>query len=77
INNPVVFRASGAISILTYLSNEAGAVAMDDAVRLNSCSAAAQVYIGSEHDHQSINNIIHLIDAVLRVGLPIMAVTGV
>ncbi|MBZ3672247.1 hypothetical protein JT305_02895 [Salmonella enterica subsp. enterica serovar Senftenberg] len=52
-------------------------MAMDDAVRLNSCAAAAQVYIGSEHEHQSIKNIIQLIDAGLRVGMPIMAVTGV
>ncbi len=35
------------------------------------------VYIGSEHEHQSIKNIIQLIDAGLRVGMPIMAVTGV
>ncbi|VDZ96770.1 aldolase [Salmonella enterica subsp. enterica] len=77
INKPVVLRASGANSILTELSNEAVAVAMDDAVRLNSCAAAAQVYIGSEHEHQSIKNIIQLIDAGLRVGMPIMAVTGV
>ncbi|HAH1128820.1 3-hydroxy-5-phosphonooxypentane-2,4-dione thiolase, partial [Salmonella enterica subsp. enterica serovar Corvallis] len=76
INKPVVLRASGANSILTELSNEAVAVAMDDAVRLNSCAAAAQVYIGSEHEHQSIKNIIQLIDAGLRVGMPIMAVTG-
>lgn len=60
INKPVVLRASGANSILTELSNEAVAVAMDDAVRLNSCAAAAQVYIGSEHEHQSIKNIIQL-----------------
>lgn len=77
INKPVVLRASGANSILTELSNEAVAVAMDDAVRLNSCAAAAWVYIGSEHEHQSIKNIIQLIDAGLRVGMPIMAVTGV
>ncbi|MGS9073796.1 3-hydroxy-5-phosphonooxypentane-2,4-dione thiolase LsrF, partial [Salmonella enterica subsp. enterica serovar Infantis] len=40
-------------------------------------AAAAQVYIGSEHEHQSIKNIIQRIDAGLRVGMPIMAVTGV
>ncbi|MGY0146967.1 3-hydroxy-5-phosphonooxypentane-2,4-dione thiolase [Edwardsiella tarda] len=76
-NKPVVLRASGANSILTELSNEAIAVAMDDAVRLNACAVAAQVYIGSEHEHQSIKNIIQLVDAGIRVGMPTMAVTGV
>lgn len=69
-NKPVVLRASGANSILTELSNEAVALSMDDAVRLNSCAVAAQVYIGSEYEHQSIKNIIQLIDAGIKVGMP-------
>ncbi|MDX5629697.1 MULTISPECIES: 3-hydroxy-5-phosphonooxypentane-2,4-dione thiolase [unclassified Brenneria] len=76
-NKPVVLRASGANSILTDLSNEAVAVAMDDAVRLNVSAVAAQVYVGSEHEHQSIKNIIQLVDAGMKVGMPTMAVTGV
>lgn len=76
-NRPVVLRASGANSILTELSNEAVALSMDDAVRLNSCAVAAQVYIGSEYEHQSIKNIIQLVDAGMKVGMPTMAVTGV
>lgn len=38
---------------------------------------AAQVYIGSEYEHQSIKNIIQLVDAGMKVGMPTMAVTGV
>lgn len=76
-NKPVVLRASGANSILTELSNESVAVSMDDALRLNSCAVAAQVYVGSEYEHQSINNIIRLVDAGIKVGMPVMAVTGV
>ncbi|KLU14857.1 MULTISPECIES: 3-hydroxy-5-phosphonooxypentane-2,4-dione thiolase [Xenorhabdus] len=76
-NKPVVLRASGANSILTELSNEAVAVAMEDALRLNVCAVAAQVYIGSEHEHQSIKNIIKLVDQGTRYGMPTMAVTGV
>ncbi|AKH62030.1 MULTISPECIES: 3-hydroxy-5-phosphonooxypentane-2,4-dione thiolase [Photorhabdus] len=76
-NKPVVLRASGANSILTELSNETVAVAMEDALRLNVCAVAAQVYIGSEHEHQSIKNIIKLVDQGMRYGMPTMAVTGV
>lgn len=74
---PVVLRASGANSILTELSNEAVAVCVEDAVRLNASAMAAQVYIGSEHEHQSIKNIIQLVDSGTRYGIPTMAVTGV
>lgn len=76
-NKPVVLRASGGNSILAELSNECVAVTMEDALRLNVCAVAAQIYIGSEYEHQSINNIIKLVDAGNRYGMPTMAVTGV
>ena len=70
-------RASGGNSILTELSNETVAVAIEDALRLNVAAMAAQVYIGSEYEHQSIKNIIQLVDQGMRYGMPTMAVTGV
>ena len=76
-NKPVVLRASGGNSILAELSNECVAVAMEDAVRLNACAVAAQIYIGSEYEHQSIKNIIKLVDEGTRYGIPTLAVTGV
>ncbi len=45
---------------------------MEDALRLNVCAVAAQVYIGSEYEHQSINNIIKLVDAGNRYGMPVL-----
>ena len=77
VNKPVVLRASGANSILGELSNEAVAVGIEDALRLNVAAMAAQVYIGSEYEHQSIKNIIQLVDQGNRYGMPTMAVTGV
>ncbi len=38
---------------------------------------AAQIYIGSEYEHKSISNVIKLIDAGMRFGIPTLAVTGV
>lgn len=77
VNKPVVMRASGGNSILTELSNETVAVSIEDALRLNVAAMAAQVYIGSEYEHQSIKNIIQLVDQGMRYGMPTMAVTGV
>ncbi len=76
-NKPVVLRASGGNSILSELSHESVAVTMEDALRLNACAVAAQIYIGSEYEHQSINNIIKLVDEGTRYGIPTLAVTGV
>lgn len=74
---PLALRASGGMSVMSELSNEEVAVAIDDAVRLNASAIAAQVYIGAEYEHQSIMNVIKLIDEGTRVGIPTLAVTGV
>ena len=77
VNKPIVLRASAGQSILTELSNELVAVAIEDAIRLNAAAMAAQVYIGAKYEHQSIKNVIQLIDTGTRYGIPTLAVTGV
>ena len=74
---PVVLRCSAGNSILTELSNELVSVEIEDAVRLGAAGLAAQVYIGAEYEHKSISNVVKLIDAGTRYGIPTMAVTGV
>jgi len=76
-NKPIVLRCSGGQSILTELSNETVAVDIEDTIRLNASAMAAQVYVGAEYEHKSINNIIKLIDTGMRYGIPTLAVTGV
>jgi putative autoinducer-2 (AI-2) aldolase len=73
----VVLRCSGGQSILTELSRETIAVDIEDAIRLNAAAITTQIYIGAEYEHQSIKNLIQLIDTGNRVGIPTMAVTGV
>jgi 3-hydroxy-5-phosphonooxypentane-2,4-dione thiolase len=74
---PIVLRASGGPSILRELSDEQIAVAMDDAVRLNAAAVAVQVFIGGEHETQSVRNMTALVDEGLRAGMPVLAVTAV
>jgi len=38
---------------------------------------AVQVYIGGEHENQSIGNLVKVVDAGNRHGIPTLAVTGV
>src|SRR5215213_5308527 len=75
---PMVLRASGGPSILgEELSDEQIAMDMDDAVRLNAAGVGIQVFIGGEHETRSIHNMTKLVDAGLRVGMPVMGVTAV
>jgi len=76
-DKPVVVRASGGPSILKELSNEEIAVSMDDAVRLNASAVAIQVFIGGEFETRSVHNMTRLVDAGLRCGIPVLAVTAV
>ncbi len=74
---PIVLRASGGPSILRELSDEEIAVDMEDAVRLGVAAVAVQVFIGGEHETRSVHNMTRLVDAGLRAGVPVMAVTAV
>ena len=64
----VVLRATGGPSILKELSNEQIAVEVEDAARLNVCAMAVQVFIGGQHETQTVHNMTRLVDAGLRHG---------
>lgn len=76
-STPVVVRASGGPSVLRDLSHEELALSIEDAVRLNASALAVQMFIGSEHETQSIKNLTTLVDHGQQVGIPVMAVVAV
>lgn len=77
MQKPVVLRCSGGQSILKELSNELVAVDIQDAIRVNASAMAVQVYIGGEYEHQSIGNLVKVVDAGNQHGIPTLGVTGV
>ena len=77
LNKATVLRASGGPSILKELSNEHIAMDMDDALRVNACAVATQVFIGGEYETQSVMNLTKLIDQGHKVGMPVLGVTAV
>ena len=77
MTTPIVLRASGGSSILKELSNEEITVGIEEAIRLNVCAMAVQVFIGAEYEKQSIINMTRLIDMGNRYGSPTLAVTAV
>jgi putative autoinducer-2 (AI-2) aldolase len=50
---------------------------MEDAVRLNAAAVAVQVFIGGEHETQSVHNMTRLVDQGQQYGIPVLAVTAV
>ena len=73
----IVMRASGGPSILKELSDERIAVDLEDALRMNVHALAVQVFIGGEHETQSVHNMTRLVDVGYRYGIPVLGVTAV
>ena len=63
--------------MLKELSNEEIAVDIEDSIRMNVAAMAVQVFIGGEHEKQSIINMTKLVDQGTRYGIPTLAVTAV
>jgi len=77
MDKPIVLRVSGGSSILKELSNEGIVVDVEDAMRLNVCAMAVQVFIGGEFEKESIINMTRMVDLGTRYGIPTLAVTAV
>ena len=77
ISAPVVLRASGGPSILRELSDEEIAMSIDDAVRLNAAGVGVQVFVGGPNETRTVHNMTQLVDAGLKVGMPVLGVTAV
>jgi putative autoinducer-2 (AI-2) aldolase len=77
-NIPIVLRVSGGASIISNdLSNEAITTSIEDAVRVNASAVTLSIFVGAEHEHQSLVNLAKLVDEGERYGIPVLAVTAV
>ena len=75
---PIVLRVSGGTSIAgPDLTNENIITSMTEAVRLNVSSVALSVFIGTEHERETLTNLSRLVDKGQDLGMPVLAVTAV
>lgn len=75
---PFILRISGGSSIAgPALSNEGIQTCMEDAIRLNASAVAISIYVGTEHEHQTLMALGKLVDEGQRYGIPVLAVTAV
>jgi 3-hydroxy-5-phosphonooxypentane-2,4-dione thiolase len=74
---PIVLRVSGGTSILKELSDEVVTTTIEEAVRLNAAAVAVSIFVGSEHEKQTLANLSDLVSEGERYGMPVLAVTAV
>lgn len=75
---PIVLRVSGGVSIVGQaLSDEGLATSVKDAIRLNASAMALSIFVGTEHERQTLLNLSKLVDEGQEYGIPVLAVTAV
>jgi putative autoinducer-2 (AI-2) aldolase len=75
---PVVLRVSGGTSIVGGpLSNEGITTPMEEAIKLNAAAVAISIFVGTEHERETLLNLSALVSEGERYGMPVLAVTAV
>jgi len=75
---PVILRVSGGTSIVgPALSNEAVTTSVVEALRLNASAVSLSIFVGSEHEQQTLTNLAMMVDDCEDYGIPVLAVTAV
>ena len=78
IDIPFLLRVSGGNSIVgPALSNESIHTSMEEALRLNASAVAFSIYVGTEHENQTLMCLGQLVNEGQRYGMPVLAVTAV
>lgn len=78
VDLPTVLRISGGNSILgDQMTDEKITTSVEEAIRCNASAVAVSVYVGSEHEHQTLMNLADTVNACEDVGIPVLAVTAV
>ena len=74
---PIVLRVSGGTSVLKELSDEVVTTSIEEAIRLNASAVAVSIFVGSEHEKETLANLSQLVNEGERYGMPVLAVTAV
>src|SRR3990172_2801872 len=75
---PIVLRVSGGTSIIgESLANEGITTSIKEAVRLNVAAVALSIFVGTEHERQTLLNLSNLVNEGEEYGIPVLAVTAV
>ncbi len=77
-SKPIVLRVSGGSSMVGKdLANEVLTTSIEEILRLNVAAAGISVFIGSDHEKETLHNLATLVNQCEEYGIPVMAVTAV
>jgi len=75
---PIILRVSGGTSMVGKdLANEIITTSVDEIIRLNASAVGVSVFIGSDYEKETLNNLSTLVNQCEPYGIPVMAVTAV
>jgi putative autoinducer-2 (AI-2) aldolase len=75
---PIVLRVSGGTSIVgKELSNEGLTTSIKEAIRLNVSAITLSIFVGSDHEKETLLSLAELVNQGEEHGIPVLAVTAV
>ena len=78
INVPVILRVSGGASVVGKdLANEVLTTSVEEMIRLNVAAVGISVFIGTDYEKETLQNLAMLVNKCEDHGIPVMAVTAV
>jgi 3-hydroxy-5-phosphonooxypentane-2,4-dione thiolase len=78
IEKPIILRVSGGTSMAGKdLADEALTTSVEEVIRVNASAVGVSVFIGSDHEKQTLMNLSEMVNSCEKYGIPVMAVTAV
>ncbi|MBW1998128.1 MAG: 3-hydroxy-5-phosphonooxypentane-2,4-dione thiolase [Deltaproteobacteria bacterium] len=78
VDTPIILRVSGATSVVGKdLANEVLITSMEEIIRLNAAAVGVSVFVGSDYEKETLENLAVLVNECEDYGIPVMAVTAV
>jgi putative autoinducer-2 (AI-2) aldolase len=75
---PIILRVSGCTSMVgTDLAHEAITTSIEEILRVNASAVGVSVFVGSEYEHETLQNLANMVNDCEDYGIPVMAVTAV
>jgi 3-hydroxy-5-phosphonooxypentane-2,4-dione thiolase len=78
IKTPVILRVSGGTSVVGKdLADEIITTSVEEMIRLNVSAVGVSIFVGSDYERETLENLSMLVDDCHDCGIPVMAVTAV
>jgi len=75
---PIILRVSGGTSVVGKdLANEIITTTIEEVIRLNAAAVGISIFVGSEYEKETLENLSFLVNECEDYGIPVMAVTAV